>query len=63
MLALILIIVGLTLMTVDGLLDESKCKPSVKYIPRSMDAWFKDPKNQPMYMYKETVFGENVQTF
>lgn len=63
MLALILIIVGLTLMAVDGLLDSSVCKPQIKYIPRSLDAWIKDPKNQPMYMYKDTVFGENVQTF
>jgi len=39
------------------------CKPKVKYLPRSMDAWFKDPKNQPLYMYKDSVFGENVQTF
>jgi hypothetical protein len=63
MLALVLVVVGLTLMAVDGLLDESKCKPQIKYLPRSMDAWFKDPKNQPMYMYKDAVFGENVQTF
>jgi len=63
MLALILIIVGLTLIAVDGLVKESVCKPTVKYLPRDLDAWFKDPQNQPMYMYKDSVFGENVQTF
>lgn len=63
MLSIVLIMVGMTLIAVDGFVQQTVCKPKVKYLPRSMDAWFKDPKNQPLYMYKDSVFGENVQTF
>jgi hypothetical protein len=59
--AAILLVVGLLLIALNELTVERQTKVVREYIPRDLDAWFKDPENQPLYMYTGTVFGDNVR--
>lgn len=62
MLALVFVLIGLVLLSINQLTGTAgRVRIVTRYIPRDMDAWFKDPENQPMYMYKDAVFGENVR--
>lgn len=53
-------LVGVLLIALNEVTTERKSRVVVKYIPRDLDAWFKDPQNQPSYMYT-TMFGDNVR--
>ena len=58
----ILLVIGLLLITLNELTVEREATKVVKeYIPRDLDAWFKDPENQPLYMYTSTMFGDNIR--
>lgn len=59
--AAILLLLGLLLMTLNEALKTEKPKVIVKYIPRDLDAWFKDPQNQPMYMYNDMFSKDNIR--
>jgi hypothetical protein len=59
--AVVVLVVGLLLIALNELTVEHKTKVITKYIPRDMDAWFKDPENQPMYMYESALFGDNIR--
>jgi len=61
--SVVLIVVGLMLITVNTVTHTATQKTVVKYLPRDMDAWFKDPQNQPMYVYKDMFRGENIKTY
>lgn len=62
--AFVVLLIGLLLMLSNEVLREtSEPRVIVKYIPRDLDAWFKDPENQPMYMFNSMFNGENVRTF
>ena len=54
-------LVGVLLIALNEVTTERKSRVVVKYIPRDLDAWFKDPENQPSYMYA-SMFGDNVRT-
>lgn len=58
----IVLVVGLLLISLNELMVTRSSKVVVKYVPRDLDAWFKDPENQPMYMYNSTMFGDNIRT-
>jgi hypothetical protein len=54
---------GLLLIALNELTtDRLSTKVVTKYVPRDLDAFLKDPENQPMYMYKDVLFGDNVRT-
>lgn len=59
--ALVLLLVGLLLIVVNELTKSNTTNVVVKYIPRDLDAWFKDPENQPMFMYSDALFGDNIR--
>jgi len=61
--AVVVLVVGLLLIALNELTVERKTKVITKYIPRDMDAWFKDPENQPTFLYKSALFGDNVRAF
>jgi hypothetical protein len=58
----VIFVVGLLLITLNELLTDKSTRVVTKYIPRDLDAWFKDPENQPTYMYTSMFKGENVRT-
>lgn len=62
-LAVILLIAGLALFLVNELMRTVRSRVVYKYIPRDLDTYFKDPKNQPFYVYKSMWENENVRTF
>lgn len=53
-------LVGVLLIALNELTTERKSRVIVKYIPRDLDAWFKDPENQPSYMFA-SIFADNVR--
>ena len=53
-------LVGVLLIALNEVTTERKSRVIVKYVPRDLDAWFKDPQNQPSYMYT-TMFGDNIR--
>ena len=53
-------LLGVLLIALNELTAERKSRVIVKYIPRDLDSWFKDPQNQPSYMYT-TMFGDNIR--
>lgn len=56
-------VIGLLLIALNELTTEKVTSRVVtKYVPRDLDAWFKDPENQPMYLYSETLWGDNIRT-
>lgn len=57
----VLFVVGLLLITLNELLQDKSTRVVTRYIPRDLDAWFKDPENQPTYMYSTMFTGENVR--
>jgi hypothetical protein len=58
---LVLLLLGLLLITANELMrTQAATQVQVKYIPRDLDAWFKDPENQPMYVYN-SMFGDNIR--
>lgn len=57
---LVMLVLGLLLITLNELMVTKSEKVVVKYIPRDLDAWFKDPENQPMYVYN-SMFGDNIR--
>ena len=58
---LVLLLLGLLLITANELMvTHVATQVQVKYIPRDLDAWFKDPENQPMYVYN-SMFGDNIR--
>lgn len=64
--SVVLVIIGMLLITMNTLLGNQDTKTQrtrIKYIPRELDAWFKDPENQPMYMYSSMFQGENIRTY
>jgi len=62
-LATVLFVLGLLFITLNELVKPEKERVITKYIPRDLDAWLKDPENQPTYMYASMFGGENVRTF
>ena len=56
----LLFVFGVLLIALNELTTEKKSHVVVKYIPRDMDTWFKDPQNQPSYMYT-SMFGDNIR--
>lgn len=61
--AAIFMIVGLSLMVMNELFKSVKTRVVYKYIPRDMDTYFKDPQNQPMYVYRSMWNDENIRMF
>ena len=57
---LVMLVLGLLLISLNELMVTRSPKTVVKYIPRDLDAWFKDPENQPMYVYN-SMFGDNIR--
>lgn len=58
---LVLLLLGLLLIVANELMvTRATPKVQVQYIPRDLDAWFKDPENQPMYVYN-SMFGDNIR--
>lgn len=53
-------LVGVLLIALNELTTERTSRVIVKYIPRDLDAYFKDPENQPSYMYT-SMFGDNIR--
>jgi hypothetical protein len=53
-------LVGALLIALNEVTAERTSRVVVKYIPRDLDAWFKDPQNQPSYMYT-SMFGDNIR--
>ena len=53
-------LLGVLLIALNEVTTERKSRVIVKYVPRDLDAWFKDPQNQPSYMYT-TMFGDNIR--
>lgn len=58
-----LFVLGLLLITLNELARPEKERVITKYIPRELDAWLKDPENQPTYLYADMFREENVRTF
>lgn len=61
--AVLFVVVGLSLMVINELTKSVKTRVVYKYIPRDMDTYFKDPENQPMYVYRSMFNDENVRMF
>jgi hypothetical protein len=61
-LVVVVFVAGLLLITLNEMVRGGETKVITKYLPRDLDAWYKDPQNQPMYMYADSVFGDNVRT-
>lgn len=62
--AFVVLLIGLLCIVTNQVLQEtSEPRVIVKYIPRDLDAWFKDPENQPTYMFNSMFNDENVRTF
>ena len=59
--AAICLLLGLLLIVLNDAISKPAPAPVVKYLPRDLDAWFKDPENQPMYMYNDMFNGDNVR--
>jgi hypothetical protein len=59
--AAVLLLLGLLLITLNEAIRPNEPKVIVKYIPRDMDAWFKDPENQPMYVYNDMFTKDNIR--
>jgi hypothetical protein len=60
--ALLLLTLGLLLVTLNELLKRQTGERVVtRYLPRDLDAWFKDPENQPSYVYTNMFNEENVR--
>jgi hypothetical protein len=58
---LVLLFIGLLFIIANELMvAKVDPKTQFKYIPRDLDAWFKDPENQPMYVYT-SMFGDNIR--
>lgn len=57
----VIFVLGLLLITLNEVMADTSTRVVTKYIPREMDAWFRDPENQPTYMYAG-MFKENVRT-
>lgn len=58
-------LLGLLLLALDEILFQRSAagtRVEIRYIPRDLDAWFKDPANQPTAMFTSTLFGDNVRT-
>ena len=53
-------LLGVLLIALNELTTGRTSRVVVKYIPRDLDAWFKDPQNQPSYMYT-SMFGDNIR--
>ena len=53
-------LLGVLLIALNEVTTERKSRVVVEYVPRDLDAWFKDPQNQPSYMYT-TMFGDNIR--
>ncbi len=58
--ALIMFVLGLLLVVLNEFMTDKKTMVVTKYIPRDMDAWFKDPENQPLHVYG-SMFGDNLR--
>ena len=43
-------LLGVLLIALNEVTTERKSRVVVKYVPRDIDAYFKDPQNQPSYM-------------
>ena len=56
----LLFVTGVLLIALNELTTEKKSQVVVKYIPRDMDTWFKDPQNQPTYVFK-SIFEDNIR--
>ena len=64
-LALSLMFVGAVLVIVNELLHVRSREPEIvyKYVPRDLDAFLKDPENQPMVMYQGMFGDPPVRTY
>jgi hypothetical protein len=64
-LALSLACVGLTMIVLNELLHAQSREPEIiyKYVPRDLDAYLKDPENQPMAMYKSMFDDPPLRTY
>ena len=56
----LLFVTGVLLIALNELTTEKKSQVVVKYIPRDMDTWVKDPQNQPTYVFK-SIFEDNIR--
>ena len=56
----LLFVFGVLLITLNELTTEKKSHVVVKYVPRDLDAWFKDPQNQPSAVFK-SIFEDNIR--
>jgi hypothetical protein len=53
-------LLGALLIALNEVTAERTSRVVFKYIPRDLDSWFKDPQNQPSYMFL-SLFGDNVR--
>jgi len=51
---------GVLLIALNELTTERKSQVVVKYIPRDMDTYFRDPENQPSAVFK-SIFEDNIR--
>lgn len=61
--AVLLLITGLVLFVMNEIFRSVHTRVVYKYIPRDLDTYFKDPKNQPFYMYKSMWEDDNIRTY
>ena len=57
----VVFVLGLLFITLNELVRPEKERVITKYIPRELDAWLKDPENQPTYMYASMFNDDNVR--
>lgn len=64
-LAIALIFVGVILVIINEMIHIRSREPEIvyRYVPRDLDAFLKDPENQPMAMYKGMFEDESVRTY
>ena len=57
--------VGVTMIILNELVHARSCEPEIiyKYVPRDLDAFLKDPEQQPMYMYKSMFDDPPIRTY
>lgn len=53
-------LLGVLLIALNELTTERTSRVVVKYVPRDFDTYFKDPENQPSYMFA-SMFGDNLR--
>jgi|Laugresbdmm110sn_1035088.scaffolds.fasta_scaffold01039_4 hypothetical protein len=56
----LMFVFGVLLIALNELTTERKSQVVVKYIPRDMDTYFRDPENQPSAVFK-SIFEDNIR--